>query len=78
MVETISGPAGAVASGGVYAISDDPDPNPFVMAMEAELFIYTRSGRIGGAGRGISIWTHEASYSQSSYLMEDRLAIHLS
>lgn len=52
MVETISGPAGAVASGGVYAISDDPDPNPFVMTMEAELFIYTRSGRIGGAGGG--------------------------
>jgi len=46
-VKTISGPPGAAASGGVYAVSDNPDPNPFVMT-RAYLWIYTREGQIGG------------------------------
>ena len=49
VVETVSGPTGAVAGGGVYAISDNPDPNPFGM-WQANLFIYTRAGQIGSYG----------------------------
>jgi len=45
VIETISGPS--VANGGAYAVSDNPDPNPFGM-WQANLFIYTRAGRIGG------------------------------
>lgn len=43
-VETVSGPSGAVASGGVYAVSDNPDPNPFFLGGQTELVIYSRSG----------------------------------
>jgi len=49
VIETISGPSGAAGSGGVYAISDNPDPNPFGM-WQATLHIHTRSGVIGGYG----------------------------
>jgi len=55
-IETISGPS--VASGGVYAISDNPDPNPFGMGRKVSLLIYTKSGRIGG-GVGTSIAVEE-------------------
>ena len=48
VVETVSGPTGAVAGGGIYAISDNPDPNPFGMIPRTELWIHTRSGVIGG------------------------------
>ena len=51
VVETVSGPSGAVASGGVYAVSDNLDPHPFELTVENELWIRTRSGDIGG-GRG--------------------------
>ena len=51
-VETLSGPPGAVASGGVYAVSDNPNPNP---ATGEPLFfkslkIYTRAGQIRHKG----------------------------
>jgi len=48
VVETISGPAGAVASGGLYAISDNPEPNPLVdeYLFFKSLKIYTRTGQI--------------------------------
>ena len=52
-VETLSGPPGAAASGGVYAASDSPEQNPFLLSVENQLWIYTRSGVIGGgAGHG--------------------------
>jgi len=52
-VETLSGPPGTVAGGGVYAVSDNPDPNPFPLVVETQIFIHTRSGVIGsGAGHG--------------------------
>ena len=50
VVETVSGPQGAVAGGGIYAISDNPDPNPFKLTVENELWIHTTSGDIGGGG----------------------------
>ena len=54
-VETVSGPPGVVAGGGVYAISDNPDPNPFPLG-DGVLRIFTRSGVIGAAtAAGISI-----------------------
>jgi len=49
VIETISGPS--VATGGVYAISDNPDPNPFGL-WQANLTIYTKAGVIGGYGGG--------------------------
>jgi len=48
VVETVSGPPGAVASGGVYAISDNPDSNPLGTGGRISLLIYTRLGKIGG------------------------------
>ena len=48
-VETLSGPPGAVASGGVYAVSDNPEENPFGM-WQANIFIYSRQGQIGSYG----------------------------
>jgi len=53
-METVSGPSGTVAGGGVYAVSDSPDPNPFITLGQGQLTIYTRSGRIGG-GEAIHI-----------------------
>ena len=45
-VKTISGPPGAAASGGVYAVSDNPDPNPFILGGQTELWIYSRLGPV--------------------------------
>ena len=50
LVETVSGPPGAVATGGVYAISDNPDPNPFILGGEIYIWIHTRAGLLGGHG----------------------------
>jgi len=47
LIKTLSGPPGVVASGGVYAISDSPDPNPFPLVVETGLWIYTREKAIG-------------------------------
>ena len=46
VVETVSGPTGAVAGGGIYAISDNPDPNPFILGGQPQLWIYSRLGPV--------------------------------
>ncbi len=50
IIETVSGPAGVAAAGGLYAISDNPDPNPFRLVSRTELWIHTKSRVIGGGG----------------------------
>jgi len=48
LIKTLSGPPGVVASGGIYAVSDNADPNPFGMIPRTEIWIHIRSGVIGG------------------------------